>query len=233
MAFEMRQDKEGVVIGQMLAHNILVQMEPVFHRDFHLSELVHNIAGRHCFEAVVFDGFPMLFWVHSSAFIGGAAFNNRTIERMDQRANQLRMQIVVPARLAGGNFYPNFAFQFHAQRLVNPEQTFRGDRLGKKTSAFPIMKHTFPSIDMIFLCQIGRCSLSSGQSHRSARSHRLQAMQSGAALPFWAARASASSHPSSQPPAAYSSGAAGQRGRYVRSALSRNIIYEYRPCFKR
>ena len=95
------------------------------------------------------------------------------------------------------------------------------------------MKHTFPSIDMIFLCQIGRCSLSSGQSHRSARSHRLQAMQSDAALPFWAARASASSHPSSQPPAAYSSGTAGQRGRYVRSALSRNIIYKYRPCFKR
>lgn len=88
MPLEMGQHQDGIIVGQMLAHNILLQMKTALHRDIHLTEFIHDITGSHGLESVIFDGLPMLFGVLTLTAVGRTALDNRAVELPHQTADQ-------------------------------------------------------------------------------------------------------------------------------------------------
>ena len=131
VSLKMRQHKDGIIIVQMLSHDVFIQMEASLHRNLHLSEFIHDVTGSHGLKAMLFNGLPVKLRVLALSAVGSAALDDRSVKQVYQIPDQLRMQIVVSTRFAGGNLHAHLSIQFLPQRLIDPDQTFRGDFLRK------------------------------------------------------------------------------------------------------
>ena len=125
MAFKMGQYQHGIIVGKVLTNDVLLQMEAPFHRDIHLSEFIHDIAGRHGLESMIFDGFPMLLGILTLSAVSRAALDDRAVQLMHQITDQLRMQIVMPSGFAGRNLDAYLSLQFSPQSLIDTHKALR------------------------------------------------------------------------------------------------------------
>lgn len=73
MSLEVGQVNHEVVVGQMLAHDVVLQVLLVLDGNAYLSELVHQVDGKDGVEAVLVNGLPVLLGVLSCTAIGRAA----------------------------------------------------------------------------------------------------------------------------------------------------------------
>ena len=132
VALEVGEDQHAVVVVQMLAHDVLVQVAAVVDRNFDFAELVHDVHRSDVFEAALFDGLPVVGHVLPGAAVSGAAFDDGAVQIMNQRPDQLRAQVVALGALAGGDFDADLAVEGLVQGLVHLDQLFRGDFPGEK-----------------------------------------------------------------------------------------------------
>ena len=79
VALKVGEHQHRVVVGKVLADDVLVQMKAVLDRNLDLAEFVHDVAGGHRLKTVFFDGLPVFLRVHAAALIGGAAFDDGAV----------------------------------------------------------------------------------------------------------------------------------------------------------
>ena len=79
MAFEMRKDQDGVVIVDMIADDVFLEVEPMMDRDFEFSVFVHDVHWEAGLKAMFFDRFPMIFLFLTGSAISGATFDDGSV----------------------------------------------------------------------------------------------------------------------------------------------------------
>ena len=133
MAFEVAERDQEIVIGHMVAHDIVFQMGTVAYRNAHLAFLVHDIHGEAGRKAVTGNHFPMVgrgvaivIQIVGTAAVGGIALHDGAVHAVDQRADEFRLEVVWIAALSGRHLHRHAAGCRHAKRLIDPHQRFGG-----------------------------------------------------------------------------------------------------------
>ena len=131
MPLEVRKDEHRSVVFQMFPDDVFLQVEAVAHGNEHVVELVHDVAGGNGLEAVVFNGLPVIFGIQPFSAVGGAAFHDGSVQLPDQRRDEGRLQEMMSAGFARGNFHRNVALQRMSQSFIELDQAFRRDGAGE------------------------------------------------------------------------------------------------------
>ena len=124
---EVGEDEEGVVVVEVGAEDVGFEVEAGVDGDAEFGGFVHDVAGGDGFEAVVGDGLPVVGGVLALAAVGGAAFDDGAVEVGDEGLDKLGVQEVVAARLTGGDFDADAAFQVAAEGGVDFLEVRGGD----------------------------------------------------------------------------------------------------------
>ena len=133
VALEVVEDHEAVVVRERGADEVLPEVRRTGGaRDFELVELVHDHDLRNGIEAVVLDGLPVLRRLLARAAVGGVALDNVALERPHERPDELRLEVVRVAGLAGRDLHRDLpALERTSERPVGLLETRGGDVVGE------------------------------------------------------------------------------------------------------
>ena len=106
-------------------------MEAVVHGNGHIAEFVHDVAGGDGLKAVVLNGLPVIPEVQPLAVVRGAAFHDGSVQLVDQRRDESRLQEIMPAGFACGNLHRDSVLQRMPQSFIYPDQAFRCNGAGE------------------------------------------------------------------------------------------------------
>ena len=127
VSLEVCEVDHEVVVLQVRAHDVVLDVRGVLHGDVELTLLVHQVHLEAGCEAVLLDGLPMSLEGVAAAFVGGVALHDGAVHLVHQQSDELRLQVVRVARLAGGNLHGYASLGFAAQCLVDLHQRLRRD----------------------------------------------------------------------------------------------------------
>ena len=99
MTLEVGQYQHGIVLGKVLAHEVLGKMHAIGYGQRHLAKLVHYVAGRDVRKAVIANRLPVILGIVAAAFIRRVALDDGARKLVNQRLNQCGIEEIVPARL--------------------------------------------------------------------------------------------------------------------------------------
>ena len=108
-----------VVLLDVLADEVVLQMLLVFDREFDFALGIHDIDGGDGSEAVVLDGLEMGFGRRTLAGVGRVALHDGAVHLLHQILDESRLEEVVAARLTGTNLDSNLAGGLATQGFVN------------------------------------------------------------------------------------------------------------------
>ena len=162
VTLEVGEDHHGVIIGEVSADIVVLEVDAVLYGDGHFTLLVHDVAGGDVIETVVTDGLPVDLAGVSAAGIGCVAFADGTLNLVYEAANERGLQEVVAAGLAGGYFYCGLALEFNAESFVKTDEPLGGNIAGEKYFGhmFYLMKEWF----LLFSSSPWPCRPSCGRS---------------------------------------------------------------------
>ena len=122
MSLEVGQVNHEVVVGQVLPHDVVLQVLMVLNGDANLAELVHQIDSKDRVEAVLMNSLPVLPGVLAGAAVGRAALHDGAVQLFHQLANKRRFQIVRVTAFTSRYFHADAACSLHAQCLIDFNQ---------------------------------------------------------------------------------------------------------------
>ncbi len=131
MTFEMRQHNRKIVIQVVLAHEILFQVLAAFYRQGHFAVGIHDVHFRNRRKTVVGSSLEVCLRIGTSATIGRIALHDCAVHFPYKWCNECRLEKIMSARFAGGEFYRNLSFGFTTESLVDLHKIFRGNFLDK------------------------------------------------------------------------------------------------------
>ena len=138
MAFEVVEGNHEVVVGHVAAHDVVLDVGGVLHGDAHLALLVHNVDAEQGCEAVTLDDLPvvgrgvaLVLLVAGAAAVGGVALHDGAVHQLHEVLDELGLQVVGVAALAGGDFHSYAALGLHAEGLVDIDQPLGRDVAGE------------------------------------------------------------------------------------------------------
>ena len=130
MPLEVGEIDQEIVVRQMFAHKVVANMQRVAHGDTHLAELVHQVAGGNSRPTMVDKDLLMVFDSITLAPIGGVALDNSALHLIHQGLDELRIEVVVSARLARRDLHRHTPLGRNTQRLEDTHQRGGGNLLG-------------------------------------------------------------------------------------------------------
>ena len=122
MPLEVVEANQEVVVGQMSAHDVVVEVCAVFHGNAYLVVLIHDVYGKILREAVAVDDLPVVLAVvaHIIVFaaVGSVAFHDGAVHIVHKVFDEFGLEIVGIGSLAGAHLHGHAAFGLHAEGLV-------------------------------------------------------------------------------------------------------------------
>ena len=119
MALEMGQVDHPVIIGQVVAHNVILDVGTVLNGNAHLAVLVHDVHGKDGIKAVLMNGLPMLRHILTGTAISSAALNDCAIHLFHQVADQCGFEVMVVTTFASADFHRHAACCLNSQGFVD------------------------------------------------------------------------------------------------------------------
>ena len=130
MALEVGEHQHGVVVVQVFANQILFDLLAVGDFQLQIGAFgIHDIHIKIMAPAMVLHEFDVLVGGVPLAAVGGVAFHDGTVDRVNHGLHEFGPQKVLVALLAGVDLDCDLAGQGLAQRLIQPDHIFRGDVL--------------------------------------------------------------------------------------------------------
>ena len=151
MALEVCQVNHEIVVAQVVAHNVVVQVFAVLDGDAHLAELVHDVDGKAAVKTMLVNRLPVFLHVLPATAVGSVALHDGAVHHVNQIGDEFGLQVVVVAGFAGTDFHSHTAMCFHAQCFIDSHERFGADCAGKI---------------YLRLSHCAHCRQSYGQSHK-------------------------------------------------------------------
>ena len=153
MSLEVGQHQHGIVIGNILAHEVFVNHFAARDRQLQVRALsVQQVNGKVPVPAVVFQQSQVLGGGVPGTFIGGVALDHRAADIIDDLLPEVRTEEILISLFTGVNLHGHLAGQFLANQLVQPQNGVRGNGAGK-------INRRFHSVSPCFLDCAGGTSL--------------------------------------------------------------------------
>ena len=102
MSLEMGKYHHEVIVQEIFPYIIRFQVFTSFYRKCRLAFRVHDVHRGYGGETMVDGCFQVIFRVVTSTAVGSVAFHYRAVHFLHQRFDEIRIEVVVVARLAGG-----------------------------------------------------------------------------------------------------------------------------------
>ena len=131
MAFKMGQHQHGIIIFQMSAHKVLLNLLSALHGQFQFALFVHDINFGDFGPAVLIHGFPVSRCRITFSFIGRVALHNRAVHLLNHGLPEVRPDKVLISHFPGMQLDCHLAGKICTQRSVQPEDCLRCDVLCK------------------------------------------------------------------------------------------------------
>ena len=112
-------------------HEILFQVLAAFYRQGHFAVGIHDVHFRNRRKTVVGSSLEVCLRIGTSATIGRIALHDCAVHFPYKWCNECRLEKIMSARFAGGEFYRNLSFGFTTESLVDLHKIFRGNFLDK------------------------------------------------------------------------------------------------------
>ena len=124
----MAEHQHRVIIGQVFAHVVFVDLLPVGDVQHQVGALgVQNVHGEVLAPAVQIHGLPVLLGGIAAALIGGVALHHGAVDVLDHGLHKFRAQIVLVAHLARVELDGHLSGQLNAQLFVHPHDGLGGE----------------------------------------------------------------------------------------------------------
>ena len=94
MSLEVGEVDHEVVVGKVLAHDIVFQVFLVLNGDADVVELIHDVHGEDAVEAMVMNRLPMFLGILTGTAVCCAALHNRTVYLIHQIADECGFQVM-------------------------------------------------------------------------------------------------------------------------------------------
>ena len=134
VALEVGEVDHKVVVGKVLAHEVIVEVGRVLHGQGHAAVGVHDVDNGDFVVAALGDGLAVLLGGVAVAGIGGVALDEGAVDLFHQRGDELGTEVVAVLRLARADFHGDIALCVNAQGLVDFHQRF-GSNLRSKINS--------------------------------------------------------------------------------------------------
>jgi len=120
-----------VVVGKVVAYDVIFQVLLILDRYAHLAIFVHDVNSKEAVETMLVDGLPVLLLIHTGARISRATLYYGAVDLINKVADEGRLEVVVVATLASRYLHCHMSLSLNAESLVNLNQSLRGDVLGE------------------------------------------------------------------------------------------------------
>ena len=131
MALEMVKGNEEIVVGEVSAHDVVVEMGMVAHGDAYFVVFVHDVDGEIPGESVPVDDAPMVLRVVAHvvgvAPVGRVTLHDGAIDLIDQVFHQFWFEVVGVRTLARRHLDGHAPTGLYPQRLIDFQQCFGSD----------------------------------------------------------------------------------------------------------
>lgn len=115
----------------MLAYEICLEMSAVDYGDGYVAVGIEEVDRGNVGKAVFGDDFEVFGGGGAATGVGGVAFDNGAIELSDEGLNKLRIEKIMPAGLAGGNFDGDRSGEIGMKGLKNLDKAGGSDSFGE------------------------------------------------------------------------------------------------------
>ena len=129
MALEMGEDDHEVVVQEVLAHDVVLEMASVLDGEFHLAVGIHYDHRGDGSEAVVLGSLEMALGTGARAAVRRVALDYGSVDLLHEIPDKRGVEEVVSAGLAGGELHGHLAFRLASEALVYPHEVLRSDIL--------------------------------------------------------------------------------------------------------
>ena len=118
MAFKMRKNEHGIVLGKRLADIVFIKVLASDNGNGHFALGIHDVNIGDLYPAVQLHGFSVRIGGISLSVICGVAFDYRSADAVNGRLHEIRTQEVLVARLAAVQLHGNVSLKLNAQRFI-------------------------------------------------------------------------------------------------------------------
>ena len=123
----MGEHQQGVIVDQVSAHKIFLNLFAVGDGQFQIAFLVHDVHRGGGGPAVEIHGVLVSAGGVASAVVGGVALHNGAAHLVDHGLHKVRAQEVLVAWFAGVELDGHLAGKLYAQSVVQAEHGGRGE----------------------------------------------------------------------------------------------------------
>ena len=136
MPLEMGQHQHGIIVFDMVAHEILLNLLSLRYGQLHLPLLIQDVHGRDVRPAVELHGVLMRLSSVACALIGRVALHDSAFHPVHRGLHEIRPQEVLVPHLAGVELHRHFSRQLHAHGLIHAYHGLGSDFFGKIDLSF-------------------------------------------------------------------------------------------------
>ncbi len=129
VSLEMGEIDQKIVVCQVFAHKVVADMQCVAYGDTHLAELVHQVAGGDSRPAMVDEDLLVVGGGIALARVGGVALDDSALHLIDQGLDELRVEVVVSARLARRDLDRHTPVGHNTEGIENTQERGGGNLL--------------------------------------------------------------------------------------------------------
>ena len=149
MALEVRQHQHRVVLGQVLAHEVLLEAQAIRDGQLKVGALgIHEVDVEVIVPSMLGNRAQVLLGRVALSVVGRVALNDRAMQLAYHGRPKVRVQEVLVAHLAGMDFNGNLTRQFDAKQAIEFDDLFGRDCAGEINLGL-VSHDAFPSL--------GRC----------------------------------------------------------------------------
>ena len=132
MTLEVGKNEHRVVLGQVLAHKVLLEAQAIGNGQLKVGALgIHEVDVEVIVPPMLGNRAQVLLGRIALAVIGRVALNDRAMQLVYHRCPEIRVQEVLVAHLARMDLDGNLARQLNAQQAVEFHNLLRRNRAGK------------------------------------------------------------------------------------------------------